>query len=401
MKWSVLALLLGAGLASAEPLSAETLSEEIGRTGLAATETRLESVKSPGEADRFALGGVRFLATVEQALQTRWRTGLTDSMGMIPFLRLPIEENPAQPPFDPRVIANLFASVVTGMDAARMPLSSIPDTADFGVEIDLGDLWFDVNANGSRDPGEDLLDIAGPMLLGWQWQEREPGAPTPVVRFDAADAAWLSAYTHLLAGMSEVVLAYDPTGSIDRASRARAALTGLSTEPGYDGYDPMFGEFADLGYILLDALRQTPDKGRAASAHQHFLKMVADNRSFWKRVEAETDDDREWLPNDRQHSALGIELPPGTGTHWMAVLSDAEALLKGEKLIPYWRAHGEVGVDLGRLFLDPKPIDLIGWIQGTAAVPYLRKGPVVDASSLAAFEALMGGQAMLMSVFLN
>ncbi len=392
-------------LLAATPAFAETLSEELSRAGIAATETRLEQVKAPTDADRFALGGVRFLATIEHALQTRWRVGLTESLGMIPLLRLPIAENPAPPPMDPRTIPTLFAEVVTGMDAARMPLSGIPATSDFGVELDLSSVWFDVNANGARDAGEDLLDIAGPMILGWEWQAREPGATGPVIRFDAADAAWLSAYTHLLAGIAEVVLAYDPTASIDRMQKANAAALALSDPPGTGGfesvYDREFGAFTDIAYVILDALHQTPDKARAASAHAHFLKMVADNRDFWVRVAAETDNDREWLPNDAQTSAMGIEVPPATGAHWMAVLDDAEALLKGEKLAPWWRVNGAAGIDIGRLFLDPRPVDLPGWIQGAAVTPYLRKGTLVDAENWAAFENLVGGQAMLMTVFLN
>ena len=49
------------------------------------------------------------------------------------------------------------------------------------------------------------------------------------------------------------------------------------------------------------------------------------------------------LPNDKQQSALGLTLPPGTGAVWLSVLEDAEALLKGTKLAPYWRQRGGWG----------------------------------------------------------
>ena len=45
----------------ATPLSAETISEEIARTGLHATETRLAALPSPTNEDLFALAGLRFL----------------------------------------------------------------------------------------------------------------------------------------------------------------------------------------------------------------------------------------------------------------------------------------------------------------------------------------------------
>ena len=43
-----------------------------------------------------------------------------------------------------------------------------------------------------------------------------PGTAAPTIRFDTADAAWLAAYTHLLAGVSELALAFDPTPQIAR-----------------------------------------------------------------------------------------------------------------------------------------------------------------------------------------
>ncbi|MFT4152091.1 MAG: hypothetical protein QM656_17945 [Paracoccaceae bacterium] len=383
----------------ATPAGAETISQEIARTGLGATETRLEALRTPTDEELFALGGVRFLGAVEQALQIRWRAGLTDRMGMLPFLRLPLPENSAPPPPQPRAIADLFRGVAAGMDAARMPLSRIPETSDFGLVIALDDLWFDINANGNRDAGEDLLDVAGPMILGFNWPGRGEAAG-PVIRFDVADAAWLSAYTHLLGGISDAVLAYDPTAAIDRLIRTRAGLAALSTAP-VEGADEL-GDYIDIAYAMIDALRQTPDKNRGLSAHAHFLNMIADNRAFWARVDRETDDDREWLPNDRQHAALGVEVPPGTGKAWLAVLDDFEALLKGEKLAPYWRVGGDqAGIDVGQLFVNPRPVDLPGWIQGADALPYLRKGPVVDGASWTAFEQMAAGQAMLFSLFLN
>ncbi|MGB8812393.1 MAG: hypothetical protein WCC57_04345 [Paracoccaceae bacterium] len=388
--------------ATPEILSAQTLSAEIGNTGLGATQARLAALAAPTDADRFALGGVRFLAVVEHSLQQRWKIGLTDSMTMLPFLRLPIAENPNPAAFDPAVIGQVFRDASAGMDAARAPLAEIPETSDFTVEISLADLWFDINANTTRDPGEDMLAVAGPMIMGWQWAERDPATPAPVIRFDAADAAWLSAYTHLLAGISDTILAYDPTQPITNTLTSRAALADLAeVRP-----DPFFGtasnfDAVDMIATILATLNQTPDAARALSAHAHFLAMIADNRTFWARVASESDNDHEWLPNDAQQSALGITVPQGTAAVWLAVLSDAEKLLNGQVLAPYWRLGDGAGVNVGRLFTDPKPIDVAGWIQGADALPYLEKGPLVSAANWWAFEQLMSGEAMLFTLFLN
>ena len=397
-------LTLICGLALALPVTAETISVEIGKTGLAATETRLAAMPAPTDADRFALGGVRFLRSVEGALQLRWQTGLSEQMAMIPFLRLPIPENPAPVAFDPAAISTLFKNVSTGMDAARAPLADIAPNTDFGIEIAFKDIWFDINSNATRDLGEDLLTALGPMILGWAWDSRDPATPAPVIRFDAADVAWLSAYTHLLGGLSDIILGYDPTASIKRTTDARAAMSKLGTL----APDPISGmgggssiDAVDYIAILLATMNQAPDKARLASAQSHLLSMVADNRRFWAEVVKETDNEKEWLPNDTQKSALGIELPPGTGPMWLGVLTDVEALLKGEKLVPFWRIDGPAGVDVGAMFTDPRAIDLISWVQGEGAVPYLKQGQVIGPENWQAFQQLMSGQAMLFTLFLN
>lgn len=390
--------------ATALPASAETISAEIGTSGLAATETRLAALPSPTDADRFALGGVRFLRTVEGALQLRWQTGLSEQMTMIPFLRLPIPENPSPVAFDPAAIATLFKTVSVGMDAARAPLADITLNADFGVEISFKDIWFDINSNNSRDKGEDLLDVMGPMIMGWAWDERDPATPAPVIRFDPADAAWLSAYSHLLGGLSDMILAYDPTAPITRINDARTAMTKL----GVIAPDPMFGmgggaslDAVDYFAMILATLNQTPDKARMISAQSHLLAMVDDNRRFWADVAKETDDDKEWIPKDGQNSAMGIALPPGTGPMWLGVLSDVEALLKGDKLIPFWRIDGPAGVNLARMFTDPRAIDVAAWIQGEGAVPYLETGDLISPQNLTQFDAMMSGETMLFTLYLN
>lgn len=389
-------------LCLAAPLHAETISAEIGSKGLTATEARLTALPAPSDAERFALGGVRFLGAVEAALQLRYGAGMTDRTGMLPFLRLPLEDNPAPKAFQPAMIADLFRSVADKLEQARAPLAAIPDGSDFTLEINFADLWFDINANQSRDQGEDAMAVLGPLLLGWQWDSRDPATPAPVVKFDAADAAWLSAYTHLLQGVSDLVLAYDPTEPISRILAAHDKMVSLGgTAPSFFS-DAQGGiDEVDLIAILIATLQQAPDAARMTSAQTHFLAMIADNRRFWSAVARESDNAAEWLPNDKQQSALGLTLPPGTGAVWLSVLDDAEGLLKGTKLAPYWRQEGAAGVNIAKIFTEPRPADLAGWIQGWAAVPYLENGTLVSPQNWSAFEQMMGGEAMLLSFYLN
>jgi hypothetical protein len=153
--------------------------------------------------------------------------------------------------------------------------------------------------------------------------------------------------------------------------------------------------------IILDAVATRPDKARAAALRDHLRAMIAANRRFWTLVADETDNDREWLPNDRQAMALGLPVPPGTGERWLAVLADAEAVIEGRLLIPYWRFGAEAGIDLAAILADPPALDPLGMIQGRTFLPYARKGPLIDANNWRQFERLVQGDAGLFAVFLN
>jgi hypothetical protein len=316
----------------------------------------------------------------------------------IPLLRQSLPSNPTPEPFSGATVRQIFVDIDADMQAAHDALATLPQGEEFGLEIALSDIWFDVNLNGSRDANEEALLLLGPQLMGWSWTPPDPTAPPVAIRFDAADAAWLSAYTHVLSGVANTILAYDPAASIDRVLATRAAF-GRTPPPEYDYFD--MEDIADALGIMEGALNQTPDPTRAKAAKEHFLAMIADNRRFWAAVALETDNDREWLPSDTQTAALGFTLPPGTGDTWLDVLADGEALLQGRILMPYWRGAAWQGLNLGRMFDEPAPVSIASWIQGWAAVPYLEKGPVIDGASLRRFEAMMGGNAGLMMALLN
>ena len=393
MRTLVLALML------ATPVAAETISEEIARTGLAATEARLAALASPGNEDLFALAGLRFLGGVEQALQLRWQTGVKADWSELPILRLPIPENPDAIPFQAADFPALLRDLDADMDASRMALAQLGDKP-FALPIRVADLWFDINANGTREPGEGVADVTGMALAGGRGMGLQ--VQDPVITFDAADAAWLSAYTHFLSGFASTALAYDPEPAIQRVlDSSRAIYTLWGTTPPHNAIGMMFGRQVDRIAMVLHALSNTPDKALALDAHTHFLSMIEENRRFWTLVAQETDNTGEWVPNDAQASGLGLRMPPGTGERWQAVLADAEKLLKGEVLIPHWRFGAEAGINLKKAFETPPAIDLVTFIQGEGLLPYAEKGPQMSMQSWRDFEAFVQGDAMLFAVFLN
>jgi hypothetical protein len=398
MESAMRALALCLALA-ASPACAETISEEIGRTGLAATETRLAALPSPTNEELFALAGVRFLGGIEGALQLRWQTGIRSDWSELPILRLPVPENPAARPFAPADFTSLLVGLDAQMEASRAALTQL-ENKPFALEIRLTDLWFDINMNSTRDEGEDMASVAG-LTLGGGRMIAVPVAD-PVIKFDTADAAWLSAYTHFLSGFVSAAQAYDPEPAIQRVMDSSAAIYALwGDTPPQNAMDMMFGRQVDRVAMVLFALSKTPDKALAADAYDHFLAMITENRRFWSLVELEPDNDMEWVPNDRQTSGLGIIMPPETGKRWQAVLADAEALLKGEVLIPHWRFGAEAGINLKKAFENPPAIDLVTWIQGEGLLPYAEKGPRMQMQAWNDFERLVSGDAMLFAIFLN
>jgi hypothetical protein len=234
----ILAISLTAGSADA---SETAISTRIAETGLAATAASLAGAQTP--QDRFALGGVLFLRAVEKALQTRWQHGMARSSGFLPVLRLPVPANPEPDPFRPELVAEILQTLVDDMAAARAPLLTIADTDDAGVILALDDIWFDIDMNGTRSPEESLLRAAGIVLrtgLG-------TGTTAPTIRFDTADVAWLTAYTHLLAATGELALAFDPTPQIARTIAARQAMAALGEGSDFgNAYDMMVGTEIDL-----------------------------------------------------------------------------------------------------------------------------------------------------------
>lgn len=401
MKRLMLSTLIVTALAA--PAHAD-LSAQIASDGIGATLTAVEAITDPTASDRFAIGGLRFLTSIERALQTRYRFGmsgvLTETLGM-PILRLPIDDNPTPDAFDPEVVEQMFADVEADLDLALQALNGITDADDVAVTIDTADLWFDINNNGARDPGEDFLNVAGMTLNRGMDGTFTP----PVIRFDTADAAWLSAYAHLLSGVSEVVLAFHPAPAIARVQGAVAqmqAMAGPVVDDPY-GYDSsaMYGTYADLIAMVVFAIQQQPDPVLSRSAHAHFQAMIADNRIFWDRVARETDNDAEWIPNKNQQSALPIVFPPETGNAWRKVLADAEGVLNGSLLIPHWRFGDGAGINLAKLMQDPPPVDIVGFVQGVSLLPYVETGPLVSAASLNQFAQMMQGDAALYMVILN
>lgn len=357
--------------------------------------------KSP--SDQFALGALHFLRGVEKTLQVRWEHNAALDDLDIPVMRLPVPSNPSAKPFKPNLVTGLFTELLSDMDASRAALAQIPEGADVALNVNLGDLWFDINMNNKRDLGEGIVEVGAMTLMGSPDLGDAEGLPPMDIRFDTADVAWLTAYTHLLSAAGELVVAFDPTEAISSVMNAVQKMDVIRGGPLERSVFISTNEtqWIDQFAMAYGALNQQPDATRTRAAHAHLLNMIAENKTFWARIEAETDNLNEWIPNPSQTAALGFELHPATGMAWQGVLDDVEAVLNGDLLIPYWRLSGSGGVNMQKLLTDPPIFDLVTWIQGHGLLPYLERGPVITRDSINQFEELTGSDMIMFSFLFN
>ncbi len=392
-------LIAGTTLAQAETQT--DYSSMIKELGLAETAARLSLRENPTPSDQFALGGVNFLRAVERTLQTRYTYGVNEDISRIldlPLLRMSSFVSPAPKPFTPDVIETLLSEAVADFDRALTSLDTVTDADDVAVTIDIADIWFDIDSSGTRESDETLSAALNAEMNGAFASDA-----SLTVKFDTADAAWLSAYAHLLSGFAETMLSLDTSEAITTVMEGAVQLDAITPED--QNIRVIFSHqdeiFADAIAIAVRAIEGQPDPTRTRAAHAHFLGMIADNQTFWSRVARETDDTQEWIPNKNQTSALPIDFPADTGQRWRAVLADAEALLTGEALLPHWRLGEGAGLNLAKLMQDPPEMDIIGIIQGYTVAPYAEQGRVIDSQNMRAFEQLVGGNASLFMVILN
>lgn len=394
-----------------------TTSGLIAEQGLANTLTQLKA--RPASPDRnMALAATTFLRGIESAYQARWQLGATDLPIELPVIGTELVHNPEPKPVQADAFNQIAIQLNESMQATRDALAdtSIEKNDASAVVLKLSDLWFDVNMNNQKDSYESLYELSGIRQGAFiptaeADTESSPGAEAEKndeVRFDAADVHWLRAYTHLIQTGASLLLAFDPETEMTRILNLQNVLAEQShvdsDSPGLDLYGNRkiaYGAAIDAIAVVYQTLRHQPDKALINEAEQHFRDMIKANRDFWGAVNDEKDDDREWIPNELQTQALGLVVPPDAGDAWLSVLSDAERLLNGELLIPHWRYGSDYGIDLRKWLDDPKPIDLVSWLQGTGSLEFSHSGRLISGETLDRFESATGRNMGLYMVLFN
>jgi hypothetical protein len=134
---------------------------------------------------------------------------------------------------------------------------------------------------------------------------------------------------------------------------------------------------------------------------EHMRAVVSLSRESWQSILAETDNDREWLPNPKQKSVINNAIVTSEMINtWLSALDEMELILDGKKNLPFWR-DPKSSINFAKIFTNPSNFDLISWVQGTAATPYLEKGKVTDMNIWNAIQGAFGANLFNFVVWFN
>ncbi|ADB16127.1 conserved hypothetical protein [Pirellula staleyi DSM 6068] len=344
-----------------------------------ALQQHLEEMPGDDQA-RFSLGVTQFLMAYEHVGQSLYRYGLRTERSFVrpnPQIRAIWPQNPAPEKIDYVAARKIVLTFVEDMNRAQATLAMVTDK-ELKFPLDVAKIKIDLF--GLKRP------VNGAFLFE-QWNGRAPAVDTLEIAFDRGDVCWLRGYCHFLAAIGEVLLAIDSQPLFECTAhwvfeKVDTPHTFLleDREP-LDVDGPFWWDRRRLSDIIatIHLVLRFPIKEplRMQAAHGHLLSMCQMSREMWSHYDAETDDDREWIPSPKQTGVLGIPVTADMMRTWLTAVDEVELVLQGERLVPFWRGTDkERGINVKRAFLEAKEIDIILWVQGTAATPYLEKGPL-------------------------
>ncbi|MFH1810180.1 MAG: hypothetical protein ABIJ09_15650 [Pseudomonadota bacterium] len=199
------------------------------------------------------------------------------------------------------------------LDTAEAELARIDDDlarasrcADFNMDLCLACWEYDWNHSGEVDDFDRRLFEVELDHDGQPYPEGDPRR-RPTFRFDRGDLLWARAFLSFQRAALHLAQAYDASG----------ALQTLQSE----------NEPSRIVFRLTDATRIT----RARQLILDGLDLTEKARQAYL---AESDDEREWLPNPRQKDhPLPMPVDEVLYQTWGAILVDTTALVKGETVL--------------------------------------------------------------------
>ncbi len=395
-----------AGFGAAQPLVVPYL--ETGRLLEAETALLARLGSQPEDAEaQFSLGVVQFLGAFEGASQSFARYGLRTDDRAITFLPFQFpsaaDGNAREIAYgDLRAILATFLADLGEASATFAALSASLGDGEVKLELPVGRIRLDFDGDGDAGEDESLQRL---FARFGQPSQVPLGAGDLPIAFDRGDVHWFRGYAELLSALTEIYLAHDSRDLFERTAhltyeqvRTPHEFLGRTGEP--EGvFDITL--IADLiAFIHLLSLEPTEPE-RLERALEHLETVLSESRRSWDAIRAETDDEREWIPNAAQSSVIGVRLTEVQIEAWLTFLDEADTVLAGDLLIPHPRVRDGRGVNVRRVFMEPRTFDAVLWFQGSAATPYLEEGPLTSADTWRRLQGLFGGNFLNFALWFN
>lgn len=391
------------------PIVSET-DAMLQRGELKACEERLKSALAAREKDaalRFELGIVQTIRAVETLAQDLNRHGLRPhaslqllSMLGIPRIRALSEDPPLPQEISYEALREIVRRFLTGLETAEKTLARV-EADDVKVTLSFGLIRADLNGDGKAGENEQFWRVYAAQVGIGVNADTQAAAEGFRITFDRADVDWLRAYLHVVSALGEAYLAHDTRELFERCAhlvfeKPRTPYEFLNTPIEGDSWG-IVDLIAMIHLINFPVVQ--PERMRAAL--DHLEQTIALSRSMWERLQKETDDENEWIPKPGQTGVIpNVRITEEMVKTWPVFLDEASDLLAGRKLAPFWRGTDQ-GVNLRKVFLEPRPFDLVMWIQGTGAAPFLEKGELTKPETWEQFQRAFNGRFLSFAVWIN
>lgn len=338
---------------------------------------------------RFGLGLTQFFHSGEVLFGGLYRYGFMQRQGffnqMLPINVSDIPQNPNPEPITYAQLNALIESWQAEVAKAEKTLAGIA-SEDVKLPVAIGQIRLDIDGDGAGERTEAIWALFNRFQR--RFDASEDAAAEFIIAFDRADVAWLRGYCHFIMALTDIALAHDREKLFNHCSHVAFAkpttpFPFLKAEYDYREYEWMTVTDWIAFFHLLQF--EVKDPARMMRAHEHLKAVIAMGKEMWKHIDAETDNDREWVPSTIQTSVIPeARVTPEIRDTWLIFLNEADLVLDGKRLIRFWRMPQwdnrmeGTGINLKRVFTEPKGLDLMLWIQGTAAAPYLEQGTLTN-----------------------
>lgn len=375
--WAAAALLWGASggsLAAFPNLTAEDLYA--GRSQQA-VERLTATVRAEPDNDvaKMELGFAGVVRALEK--QARFIAARDVRFGDGSLFGIPIRGNATRPDCPKTTYADLdaaFETFVADLEAAERTLAGIK-SKNVSFVLELPRVGLDVDGDGKLAEFERVAFHWAPPVPGGA---RRPEQAEGTVRFDYADTLWLRSYCFVLSGAGHFWLSYDlreffeVSGHLFVGSPEPSRRLPRKNENGWEG------TISDIIGALHTFRGKVKSREHQRAVWEAAKQVVRLGRETWDAVEAETDDDREWLPSPKQRGVHGMPVTAAMVKVWREALEEIDLILDGKRLLPHPLVGGGLGVDLKAVLLETPEFDFVMFVHGDALRHALKKGPMTD-----------------------